>query len=89
MTPDGPPRPSWMPKPRLPTDPVIAPGGNRAARTAVLVIYAVAFFAMAGAAAVMAFARGFALTTPQVLIPALGAVWFLVRIMMVARPRPR
>ena len=86
---EDPQRPSWVAKPRLPTDPALAPGGSQGARTAVLVIYAVAFFAMAGAALFMALGRGFAFTQPQVLIPTMGAVWFLVRIIMVARPRPK
>ena len=86
---DDPQRPSWVAKPRLPTDPAIAPGGGQGAKAAVLVIYALAFFAMAGAAAYMSFERGFAFTQPQVLIPTMGAVWFLVRIIMVARPKLR
>jgi hypothetical protein len=80
-------RPSWAAKPRLPTEPAMTSAGGPGARAAVLVIYTLAFFAMAGAAAFMGFMRGFALTQPEVLVPMMGALWFLVRIIMVARPR--
>jgi hypothetical protein len=81
------PRPSWVPRARLPFDSAMVPGGGSGAKAAVLVIYAVAFVMMAGVAAFMAFRRGHALTEPHVLIPTMGAIWFLVRIIMVARPR--
>jgi hypothetical protein len=86
---DDPQRPGWLPKARLPFDPTLSPGGGKGGQAAVLVIYAVAFVMMAGAAAFMLVRRGHAFTEPHVLIPALGAVWFLVRIIMVARPRMR
>ncbi len=86
---EDPQRPSWVAKPRLPTDPAISPGGGQGAKAAVLVIYGLAFFGMAGAAAYMTISRGFAFTQPQVLIPTMGSLWFLVRIIMVARPKPR
>ncbi len=83
------PKPSWVPRARLPFDPAMAPGAGKGGQAAALVVYALAFVAMAGAAGYMALRRGFAFTEPQVLIPAMGAVWFLVRIFMVARPRMR
>jgi len=85
MSEDTPP-PKWQPKARLPFDPTMAPGGGQGGRTMLLVVYAVAFLAMAGAAGVMVFQRGYAFTTPQVFVPSLGAVWFLIRLVMVARP---
>jgi hypothetical protein len=78
-----------MPRARLPFDPAMAPGGGSGAKAAVLVIYVVAFLMMAGVAGFMALRRGHGFTEPHVLIPTLGAIWFLVRIIMVARPRMR
>jgi hypothetical protein len=78
----------WEAKSRLPFEPSLAPGAaSSGARAIVLVIYVVAFLGMAGAAAFMMLARGAAFSSPQVLIPSVGAIWFFVRILMVARPK--
>jgi len=86
---EEPQKPAWVTRSRLPFDPAMAPGGGKGAQAAVLVIYAVAFVMMAGVAAYMAFRRGHSFTEPHVLIPTMGAIWFLVRIIMVARPKLR
>lgn len=50
-------------------------------------LYGAAALAMAGIALYMAFARGAPLTSVPVFAPALGSLWFVVRVVMTLRPK--
>lgn len=78
-------------KRRLPTDAgVVRPGAGMGAgpKTVVLLIYGAACVGMLGAAGYMLAARGAAATSLEVLAPGLGALWFLVRLLMVGLKAP-
>ena len=83
MSDDKPPERSPLPrvKGRLPFDMPKAPGVSM--KQGALLVYGAMVAALLGVAAYMALIEGMPLTSPWVAAPAIGSLWFVLRLFMV------